>query len=56
MNSKYYTPNITNDVFIEKLKHHIDNQLPFSFTRFGDGEIYFMTDNVPPKIETQPLY
>ena len=47
---KYLQPNMTNDQFIDKLKMSIEHNHPFSFSRFGDGEIYFINDNVPPKV------
>lgn len=39
--------NTSNEQFYELLKHHIDNDLPLSMTRFGDGEIAFLNRNVP---------
>lgn len=50
---KYYTPNIKDTIAISKIKDAIFNEIPFSLTRFGDGEIYFLNDNIPPKIQKQ---
>ena len=47
---EYLHPNITNEEFIDKLKKSIEFNEPLSFSRFGDGEIYFINNNVPPKI------
>lgn len=47
----YLKNNITDKQFIEKLKDCIKNDTPFCFSRFGDGEIYFINNNVPDKIK-----
>jgi len=44
---EYLHLNITNNEFIEKLKKSIELNSPLSFSRFGDGEIYFINNNVP---------
>lgn len=41
----YLQPNITIDESIEIIKEKIRTKTPFSFTRFGDGEIYVLNRN-----------
>lgn len=43
--SEYLKPNITVDQSIEMIKEKIRTKTPFSFTRFGDGEIYILNRN-----------
>lgn len=45
MNSQYLHPFISNDEAIEIIKDKIRTNTPFSFTRFGDGEIYMLNRN-----------
>lgn len=47
---EYLHPNITNEEFIDKLKKSIEFNTPLSFSRFGDGEICFINNNVPDSI------
>lgn len=47
---RYLQLNITDEQFIDKLKKSIERNQPLSFSRFGDGEIYFINDNVPAKV------
>jgi len=47
---KYLQPNITNEEFVDRLKKSIESNMPLSFSRFGDGEIYFINGNVPAKV------
>ncbi len=53
MNTQYLCVNMNNDEFINILKHHIDNDLPLSFSRFGDGEIRCLTRYFPNKAQDQ---
>ena len=41
----YLTPNITVSESIDIIKDKIKTKTPFSFTRFGDGEIYILNKN-----------
>lgn len=41
----YLKPNITVQESIEIIKEKIKTKTPFSFTRFGDGEIYILNKN-----------
>lgn len=43
--SDYLKPNITVDQSIEIIREKIKTNTPFSFTRFGDGEIYILNRN-----------
>lgn len=45
MNKDYLYPSLTNTETITILKNKILNGIPFSLTRFGDGEIYVMNRN-----------
>lgn len=47
---EYLHLNITNEEFIDKLKKSIELDTPLSFSRFGDGEICFINNNVPNTI------
>ena len=47
---EYLKLNMTDDQFIDRLKKSIEHDHPFSFSRFGDGEIFFINDNVPQKV------
>lgn len=45
----YPNHNLSNKKFIELVKNHINHKTPFSFTRFGDGEISFLTNKISEK-------
>jgi len=45
--SEYLQVNMSDSDFIEKLKNSIKHKLPLSFSRFGDGEIFFINNNLP---------
>ena len=47
---KYLKLNMTDEQFIDRLKKSIERNRPFSFTRFGDGEIYYINNNMPAKV------
>jgi len=47
---KYLKLNMTDDQFIDRLKESIELNHPFSFTRFGDGEIYYINNNMPANV------
>jgi hypothetical protein len=49
----YPKHNLSDDDFIKILTQKIKERQPLSFTRFGDGEIYFINNNVPKLIEDQ---
>lgn len=42
----YLKINLNNDNFIEILKFNILNKIPLSFSRFGDGEINILNNNI----------
>ena len=43
--STYLKVNLSNSDFLNKLKYHINNNIPLSLTRFGDGEIHIININ-----------
>lgn len=47
MDDFYIQPTVTDFQTVEIIKHHINKQLPFCLSRFGDGEIYFINNNAP---------
>lgn len=49
---KYIEINLTNDQFVSKLIHHIENGIPMSFSRLGDGEIHFINNTITQKTKT----
>lgn len=53
MKNQYPKHNISNAEFIKILKEKIKNKESLSFTRFGDGEIHFINNNIPKIIEDQ---
>jgi hypothetical protein len=53
MKAVYPKHNLSDDDFIKILTQKIKERQPLSFTRFGDGEIYFINNNVPKLIEDQ---
>ena len=51
--STYLKVNLSNSDFLNKLKYHINNNIPLSLTRFGDGEIHFINNTLPVNIINQ---
>jgi hypothetical protein len=47
----YLSNNISNEEFTQTLIDKINRKDSFSFTRFGDGEIYFINNNIPQPIQ-----
>lgn len=53
MTFEYPKHNISDNDFIKIIREKIKNKESLSFTRFGDGEIYFINNNIPKIIEDQ---
>lgn len=53
MKAAYPIHNLSDDDFIKILIQKIKEKKPLSFTRFGDGEIYFINNSIPKIIEDQ---
>jgi hypothetical protein len=51
--TEYLKINLSKEEFILKLTYHIKNEIPLSFSRFGDGEINFINNTLNAKIKTQ---
>lgn len=49
----YPAHNITDSQFLDILKTSIKNKEPFSFTRFGDGEICLISGDIPSIVKSQ---
>ena len=45
---KYINVNLNNKNFCLLLRHHIDNNIPLSLSRIGDGELKIYRDDAPP--------
>lgn len=48
---KYLTPSLSDQQVYDIVKNKILTNTPFCLTRFGDGEIYFLNDNVPEVLQ-----
>lgn len=42
----YLEPNINKIEAVGIIKHHIDNETPFLFSRFGDGEMWLLKKEI----------
>jgi len=51
MYNNYLTPTITNSSAISIISNKIKNNIPYAFTRFGDGEIYILKQKSYPEFE-----
>lgn len=48
---KYLKPSISDQDVYNIIYENIKTSTPFSLTRFGDGEIYFLNDNIPQELQ-----
>jgi len=51
MITDYLQPNVSNEDAVSLIKEKIRTQTPFSFTRFGDGEIHIINKNGYERLE-----